>query len=795
MMADVPMLSTPVGSSNFARSLPEIRPLGDRVRLDRQAKLALRVGLGIAILWLTSFWFGFTTILSVCSALGFVLAIVGLRLPMLGVLGIGIICTLDALMRNYLMKGGLLRYNTFNYWLLIVSFLSLPILARKLKDPQTRLLQAFVALLLVQTIGTPSIRFAALHLLNLVTVFGLLVYFYRSRRNPHVWYVLGLTIGSLSALVGFAFFYNTQGLSCVSVDELAYLDPDYRDPKYIDANALGYTFLAGIFSLCLALSSIRRSRGRSVLPILALLGINFCWIVLVGSRGSMLVGSSCLLYVIASLRSNTGRLKFLAVAAIAALFAVNMFPHLLDRSFGRVEKLLSSKYTAAQRTSARSDLAIGTWRLFINHPLGVGTGGFKKAWAKLDVYDLTSGQVGQEKAAHTAWGKTLAENGLPGFVLFTTFVFSFAYFGIKQRRQGVMPIGLLATMALSSAFVSTEFQSKGIWFLVAATITYLHYRQELPVRTPRRRPPTKYKDPFHPRSAAPSCPPSMTRPSPKPQKVLVTGGAGCIGSDLAERLFQQGHRVIVLDNLSSGRVGHIQGLLDHERFHFIEGDLLDQSALDRAMDSVEMVYHLAANPDVKFTPGDPTDKDLRQNTLATYAVLETMRPQRCQESCFFVDLGDLWCLRKAADRRSSSRQGRFRSTVPASLACEGLIYSFQHLFDMQCWVFRFANIVGPKVRTRGRTVIGDFAHKLLTTTRRDCRFSVTASRPSRTCEATNALTAMLHAVEHANDPLNIFNLGCSDWITVDRIAELVVEAMELSDVRVRVHRDRRRMGG
>ena len=108
-------------------------------------------------------------------------------------------------------------------------------------------------------------------------------------------------------------------------------------------------------------------------------------------------------------------------------------------------------------------------------------------------------------------------------------------------------------------------------------------------------------------------------------QALVTGGAGCIGSDLAAALLRAGDRVTVLDNLSSGRIEHIRSLCSDPRFSFIEGDLLDRAAVAQAMNGVEMVYHLAANPDVKYAPGDATDKDLQQNTLATYNVLEAMR--------------------------------------------------------------------------------------------------------------------------------------------------------------------------
>src|SRR6266403_2261509 len=108
-------------------------------------------------------------------------------------------------------------------------------------------------------------------------------------------------------------------------------------------------------------------------------------------------------------------------------------------------------------------------------------------------------------------------------------------------------------------------------------------------------------------------------------RTVITGGAGCIGSDLADVLLRRGCEVTVLDNLSSGKVEHIQEFLTQPRFRFIEDDLLNQDAVNRAFAGQEMVYHLAANPDVKFVAGEATDKDLRQNTLATYHLLESMR--------------------------------------------------------------------------------------------------------------------------------------------------------------------------
>ncbi|NND98611.1 MAG: SDR family NAD(P)-dependent oxidoreductase [Pirellulaceae bacterium] len=264
-------------------------------------------------------------------------------------------------------------------------------------------------------------------------------------------------------------------------------------------------------------------------------------------------------------------------------------------------------------------------------------------------------------------------------------------------------------------------------------------------------------------------------------KTLITGGAGCIGSDLAAALVDQGADVVVLDNLSSGRLSHIESLLDRDNFRFIEGDLLDSSVLDSAMESVQMVYHLAANPDVKFAPGDPTDKDLQQNTMATYHVLESMRRREIKRLAFSSTSAVYGISEKLPIDECQSPQPI--SLYGASkLACEGLIHAFGHLFDMQCWVFRFANIVGPKVRARGRTVIGDFAAKLQDDPTKLLILG-NGKQAKSYLRSDECVAAMLFAVEHETRAHSVYNLGCDDSITVNRIAELVVEQLGLSNVK------------
>jgi UDP-glucose 4-epimerase len=264
-------------------------------------------------------------------------------------------------------------------------------------------------------------------------------------------------------------------------------------------------------------------------------------------------------------------------------------------------------------------------------------------------------------------------------------------------------------------------------------------------------------------------------------KALVTGGAGCIGSDLVQALLARGDEVVVIDNLSSGKVEHLEPFQTDRRFRFMEGDLEDSAFVDTVMIGVEMVWHMAANPDVKFVEGDATDKDLRQNTICTYHVLEGMRKHGVKKLAF-ASTSAVYGVSPVQPIPESAFFPQPISLYGATkLACEGMISAFSNLFGMRCWIFRFANIVGPKVRKKGRTVIGDFILRLME--KPDKLLILGNGQQAKSyLLSEECVEAMLFAVDRAPAALNVYNLGCDDWLQVTRIADLVVRAMGLENV-------------
>ena len=259
--------------------------------------------------------------------------------------------------------------------------------------------------------------------------------------------------------------------------------------------------------------------------------------------------------------------------------------------------------------------------------------------------------------------------------------------------------------------------------------------------------------------------------------VLVTGGAGFIGSHLVDRLVVRGDNVTIFDNMSSGR----EEFISHhgDSIQFIEGDLLDLDAIKAAMDGIEHVFHLAANPDIRLGTR-VTDTDLKQGTVATYNVLEAMRCAGVKNIAFSsssVVYGE------ASEMPTSESYGPLFpiSLYGASkLGSEALITSWVGTFGLKAWLFRFANIVGAR-GTHG--VIFDFIHKLKGDS---SRLEVLGNglQEKSYMEVIDCAHAMVHLTEITDDEVNCFNLGTDDTCSVRRIAEIVIEETGFENVSI-----------
>lgn len=236
--------------------------------------------------------------------------------------------------------------------------------------------------------------------------------------------------------------------------------------------------------------------------------------------------------------------------------------------------------------------------------------------------------------------------------------------------------------------------------------------------------------------------------------------------------------ITVYDNLSSGRKEFIQPHFEHRGFRFIQADLQDLDALNKAVAGHDVVFHVAANPEVRAGIRD-TDLDLKQGIIATYNVLEAMRLNGLNKIVF---ASSSTVYGEAGAKPVSEDYGPLLpiSLYGASkLASEGIISAFCHLFDMQAWIFRFANVVGSRA---SHGVIFDFIDKLKQNPQQlEILGDGTQQKPYLYID--DCVDGILFGFEHCHQPVNVLNLGSDSSTNVTTIASMVVEAMGLSGVK------------
>jgi UDP-glucose 4-epimerase len=258
-------------------------------------------------------------------------------------------------------------------------------------------------------------------------------------------------------------------------------------------------------------------------------------------------------------------------------------------------------------------------------------------------------------------------------------------------------------------------------------------------------------------------------------RYFVTGAAGFIGSNLVDRLLADGHQVIGFDNLSTGRMEFLQNALESASFDFIQGDLLDKAALSAALNQSEMVFHLAANADVRFGTQHPS-KDLEQNTIATFNVLEAMRENDVHRIAF-SSTGSVYGEARVFPTPEDAPFPIQTSLYGASkLACEGLIEAYCEGFGFKAFIFRFVSILGERY-SHGH--VFDFYKKLnLDPT----RLSVLGDGHQKKSYlyVQDCIDAILMAAEQPEGGVQIYNLGTDDYCEVDQSIRWICDHLELT---------------
>jgi len=260
-------------------------------------------------------------------------------------------------------------------------------------------------------------------------------------------------------------------------------------------------------------------------------------------------------------------------------------------------------------------------------------------------------------------------------------------------------------------------------------------------------------------------------------RVLVTGGAGFIGSHIVDRLVEEGYAVRVIDNLSSGRPENLAQHRGNPQVVVVVGDLKKPEDALRAVEGVEAVFHYAANPEVRVSTTNP-EIHFNENVVATFNLLEAMRRKGVREIVFASSSSvygepEEIPVGEDAPLRPVSVYGASKA------ACENLIHAYSKLYGIRAVTLRYANVVGPRLR---HGVTWDFLNKLLKNPT-ELEILGDGKQTRSYVYIDDAVEATIVAWRRTETSYEVFNIASGDWITVDEVAEEVIKAMGLNNVK------------
>jgi UDP-glucose 4-epimerase len=263
------------------------------------------------------------------------------------------------------------------------------------------------------------------------------------------------------------------------------------------------------------------------------------------------------------------------------------------------------------------------------------------------------------------------------------------------------------------------------------------------------------------------------------EKVFITGAAGFIGSHLVDRLLADGKTVVGWDNFSTGQKKFLDGALKNSNFKLAEGDNLDLSALTGAMAGCDTVFHFAANADVRFGLEHPS-KDLQQNTVATFNVLEAMRANGIKRIAF-SSTGSVYGEAEQIPTPEDAPFPLQTSLYAASkVSGEGMISSYCEGFGFEGYIFRFVSILGERY-THGH--VFDFYKQLL---EHPDRLKVLGDGSQRKSylHIHDCVNAILHVMnlgtaKKAKHGVEIYNLGTAEYVQVNDSINCICRALGL----------------
>ena len=388
---------------------------------------------------------GLEAAVAVLTIVGLLTLTAFLRSPDIGMLGVVMLCVLDVPLRVYVLTDYALPYNSFNYLLLALGVGAVPFLLGSGVTPG-KWLTGFIVIALLQLLPSSNQELGMLVLLEVVAGLALMAAMVRWGRDAEFlrWAAIVASVTSAACL-------------------LAYLVN--RPDSPINANSLAQIPLAGL--VVIAFAAARSDVIRNWPLMNSLVTLNLVLVFLTESRGTFVLGALLGVYVI--MRSPGVIHKVLVISLFSGMFIwmATAFAQEFGATADKWARFMDPDVSLSQSTNRRVDLAEVGWIIFQENPLGAGTGSFS---------DFEGYQFGEmahiRRAAHSAWVKVMAENGVPGLVFLVGFVLSYVFMRNRTDPQVGRSWGPFVAVVLALSFISVEFQSKSLWLLCASAALF-----------------------------------------------------------------------------------------------------------------------------------------------------------------------------------------------------------------------------------------------------------------------------------------------------------------------------------
>jgi UDP-glucose 4-epimerase len=259
-------------------------------------------------------------------------------------------------------------------------------------------------------------------------------------------------------------------------------------------------------------------------------------------------------------------------------------------------------------------------------------------------------------------------------------------------------------------------------------------------------------------------------------KYLITGGAGFIGSHLAESLLKQGDSVTIIDNLSTGRFENIQHLVGNQNFRFAIDTITNEVVMDRLASNCDVIFHLAAAVGVQLIVEHPVHT-IETNVMGTEAVLKAAL--RYKAKVLLASTSEVYGKGNGIpfseeDDVLLGPTSRSRWAYAASkMVDEFLGLAYQREYGLEVVIMRFFNTVGPRQTGRYGMVIPRFIRQAIRNEPITVYGNGTQSRCF--CDARDVVIALIGLLDHHNASGQVYNIGSTEEVTIKELAERVLK--------------------